>query len=297
MIKQRKWPIASGFGAAATILILAGLHNVMIFGQVQKPASSTESANKAEEKAWTILRNGLKEESADKRVKAVKALGMMHGSEEAEEAAKKATTDKKPNVRLAAVVALGAMKAERAKVELEKALEDSEPAVVLAAANSLLLIHDNEGYDVYFDVLTGEQRGSKGLVKEQLDTLRDKKHMAKLGFEEGIGFIPYAGMSYEVFKTVTKDDSSPVRAAAARKLAKDPDRGTAKALVAATKDKKWQVREAALQALTEREDAELVPQIAGAMDDEREEVRLAAAACVAHLTVLRSEKNPAETKN
>ena len=214
---------------------------------------------------------------------------MMHGSEEAEEAAKKATTDKKPNVRLAAVVALGAMKAERAKVELEKALEDSEPAVVLAAANSLLLIHDNEGYDVYFDVLTGEQRGSKGL--------RDKKHMAKLGFEEGIGFIPYAGMSYEVFKTVTKDDSSPVRAAAARKLAKDPDRGTAKALVAATKDKKWQVREAALQALTEREDAELVPQIAGAMDDEREEVRLAAAACVAHLTVLRSEKNPAETKN
>jgi hypothetical protein len=69
-------------------------------------------------------------------------------------------------------------------------------------------------------VLTGERRAGKGLIKEQLDTLKDKKKMAKMGFEEGIGFIPFAGMGYEAFKTVTKNDSSPVRAAAAKQLAR-----------------------------------------------------------------------------
>jgi hypothetical protein len=63
--------------------------------------------------------------------------------------------------------------------------------------------------------LTGERHASKGLIKGQLDSLKDKK-MAELGFEEEIGFIPYAGIGCEIFKTVTKVDSSPVRAAAGR---------------------------------------------------------------------------------
>jgi len=57
---------------------------------------------------------------------------------------------------------------------LHEALGDSEPSVVLAAANSLLLLHDDVGYDTYYEVLTGERRASKGLIKEQLDTLKDK---------------------------------------------------------------------------------------------------------------------------
>ena len=35
---------------------------------------------------------------------------------------------------------------------------DSEPSVVLTAANSLLLLHDDVGYDTYYEVLTGEGR-------------------------------------------------------------------------------------------------------------------------------------------
>ncbi len=167
--------------------------------------------------------------------------------------------------------------------------------VVLAAANSLLLLHDDVGYDIYYDVLTGERRASKGLIKEQLSTLKDKKKLAELGFEEGIGFIPFAGMGYEAFKTVTKDDSSPVRAAAAKQLAHDPDPGTAKALVAATKDKKWQVRAAALEAIAQREDRSLVPEIAAALDDEKDVVRFTAAACVAHLSELPENKSSANT--
>jgi HEAT repeat protein len=153
------------------------------------------------------------------------------------------------------------------------------------------------GYDIYYDVLTGERRASKGLIKEQLSTFKDKKKVAELGFEQGIGFIPFAGMGYEAFKTVKKNDSSPVRAAAAKQLAHDPNPGTGRALVKATTDKNWQVRAAALEAIAQRVDSSVVSQIAAALDDAKDVVRFTAAACVAHLSELPEKKsagNPAK---
>jgi len=60
--------------------------------------------------------------------------------------------------------------------------------------------------------------------------LKDPKALAKLGFEQGIGYIPFAGIGYGVFKTVTRDDTSPVRAAAAHKLANDLEPKSAEVL-------------------------------------------------------------------
>ena len=230
-----------------------------------------------------ILREALQDDSADKRAKAVRALGLLPRNPEAGKAAIGAPKDDKANIRLGAAAALGSMREEQATSELKKVLDDCEPAVVLAAANSLLLLHDDAGYDVYYGVLTGERHASKGLIEGQLDSLKDKKKMAELGFEEGIGFIPYAGIGYEIFKTVTKDDSSPVRAAAAKKLARDPNPDSGGALVTATKDKNWMVRAAALEAIAERGDRSLLPKIAAAMDDDKDLVRYVAAACVAQL--------------
>ena len=238
------------------------------------------------EKAWRILHGGLKDANSDRRAKAVRALGLLAGNTEAEKAAVQGLHDQKPNVRLAAAAALGSMHAEHAAGNLEEALGDPEPSVVLAAANSLLLLHDDVGYDTYYEVLTGEKRANKGLIKEQLDTLKDKKKMAQLGFEEGIGFIPFAGIGYEVFKTVTKNDSSPLRAAAAKKLAHDPEPDAAEALVKAVGDKNLVVRAAALEAVALRGDPSLLPKISAALDDDKDLVRFTAAACVAHLSGL-----------
>jgi len=262
----------------------------------RQPGASTAapSSQAAAEKAWGILREGLKNENADKRAKAVRALGLLTGSAEAEKAAVSALQDKKANVRMAAAAALGSMQAQHANLELEGVLQDSEPSVVLAAANSLLLLHDDVGYDIYYDVLTGERRASKGLIKEQLSTFKDKKKLAELGFEQGIGFIPFAGMGYEAFKTVRKNDSSPVRAAAAKQLAHDPNPSTAKVLVKATTDNNWSVRAAALEAISQRGDRSLVSAIATSLDDEKDDVRFAAAACVVHLSEMPAEKAPAE---
>jgi HEAT repeat protein len=120
----------------------------------------------------------------DRRAKAVRALGLLAGSAEAEKAAVQGLRDEKPSVRS-----------------------------------------------------------------------KDKKKMAEMGFEEGIGFIPFAGIGYEVFKTVTKNDSSPLRAAV-------------------------------LEAIALRGDPSLLPKISPALDDENDVVRITAAACVARLSGL-----------
>lgn len=252
------------------------------------------------ERAWLALQDGVKETSAEKRAKAVNALGLLSGNREAEGAAVEALTDEKYNVRSAAATALGGMHAAHAIPQLEKALDDDEPAVVLAAANALMLLKDNRAYDVYYDVLTGKARPSKGFIQEQLKPFHDPKQVAALGFEEGIGFVPFGGIGYEVVKRVLKSssDSSLVRAAAAKKLAHDPNPDSAEALVDATEDKSWIVRASALDAIAQRGDNALLPKITGSLRDSRDDVRYMAAACIVHLSDLggraRKRKVPAK---
>jgi HEAT repeats len=237
------------------------------------------------DRAWLILRSGLAFDNTEKRVKAVTALGVLKGNAEAEKLAIAALKDAKGDVRAAAATTLGAMHAVRAKAPLETALDDNEPAVVLAAANSLLLLKDaNFAYDVYYGVLTGTMRTNNGVIKEQMKILHDKKKIAELGLAQGIGFIPYGGLGYGMVKTLAKSDNSPMRAAAAKKLAHDPDPITTKALVEAAHDKSWAVRAAALEAIAERGDRSLLPKIADSLDDDKDEVRFTGAACVARLS-------------
>jgi len=257
---------------------------------VTPPAAKTPPAKEQHlnlrERAWLVLQDGVKENGAEKRAKAVNALGLLSANREAEGMAIEALTDDKYNVRSAAATALGVMHAVHAIPQLEKTLDDDEPAVVLAAANALMLLKDNRAYDVYYDVLTGKARPNKGFIKEQLKPFRDPKQVAALGFEEGIGFVPFAGIGYEVVKRVLKSasDTSLVRAAAAKKLAHDPNPASAEALVNATEDKSWIVRAAALDAIAQRGDKSLLPRISGSLKDTRDDVRYMAAACIVHLS-------------
>lgn len=47
---------------------------------------------------------------------------------------------------------------------LRKALSDGKPAVALAAAHALQLLSDPAGYEVYYEVLTGERKSAEGVV-------------------------------------------------------------------------------------------------------------------------------------
>jgi hypothetical protein len=258
------------------------------------------SVTSLRDRAWLILHSGLAFDGTEKRAKAVSALGVLKGNAEAEKLATAALKDEKGDVRAAAAAALGAMHAVRAKTLLEAALDDNEPAVVLAAANSLLLLKDtNFAYDVYYGVLTGTMRTNNGplkeQVKQQMKMLHDKKKIAQLGLEQGVGFIPYGGIGYGVMKTLVKSDNSLVRAAAAKKLAHDPDPITAKALVDATHDRNPVVRVAALEAVAERADPSLVLKLSDSLDDDKDDVRFTGAACIARLSTLPAKRRVSTT--
>jgi HEAT repeat protein len=207
------------------------------------------ASKRSKDQAWDLLKSGLTEDSTDKRATAVQVLSLLTGETRAMRLACDALGDPKPLVCVAAAFALGELHARSSIPKLEAALSDKEPVVVLAAAHSLLAMKDAAAYQVYYEILTGERQGKKSLVAGELDTLRDPKKMALLGFQEGIGFVPLAGISYTAIRTMVKDDSSPVRAAA-RVLADDRDPDIDDALVqVAIGDKSQLVRTAALDGL------------------------------------------------
>jgi HEAT repeat protein len=265
--------------------------------EMKSEPTKTETFRTPKEKAWSILKTGLAEDGAEKRAKAVNALGLLEGDAVAEKLAIAALNDEKANVRVAAATTLGVIHAQSAKLPLENLLDDSEPAVTLAAASSLLILNDNAGYEIYFAVLTGEKKASKGFIKEQMKILHDPKKMADMGVSGGLGFIPYAGLGYGAVKMVLKSEDSAtlVKAAAARSLAHDPDASSGEALLTATTDKSWIVRAGALQAISERGDKALAAKIVNSLDDEKEDVRYIAAGSVIHLDSLRAKKSIAKT--
>jgi HEAT repeat protein len=243
------------------------------------------AAQTPEQQAWSMLSSGAADKSARTRAIAVRSMGLVpHDSAVEKLAADTLQNDPSAEVRAAAASALGHMGAKRAIPALKMAAKDNDATVILAAASSLRLLGDPSAYLVYYAVLTGERKSGEGLIEEQKKMLSDPKKMAQFGFEQGIGFVPFGGLSYSVFKTLTKDDVSPVRAAAAVALAHDPDPKSGEALVKATSDNSWVVRAAALDAIAQRKDPTLIVGIMHSLADEKAEVKYTAAAAIYRLS-------------
>jgi len=245
--------------------------------QVAPPANPRETA-------WKTLDEAIEGDKAGSRALAVRALGFISGNTRARKTAEHALDDPKPEVRTGAAVALGEMDARSSIPRLKKMLDDPEPAVALAAAHSLETMHDEAGYQLYYQILTGDKKGSKGAVASEISSLKDPKQLAELGFEQGIGFIPFAGIGWEAYRMLSKDNATPVRAEAAKILATDPDPESGSALGdAATDDRNWVVRVAALSSIAKRGNPALLRAAVAAMEDNKPAVRYAAAATVVRL--------------
>jgi HEAT repeat protein len=244
------------------------------------------------EQAWGVLRANVAEKDTGKRAQAVRVLGLLPGESEALGMARKALGDEKPEVRAAAATALGQMRSRPSIPRLRTLLSDKEPSVVLAAASALMTFKDQSAYDVYYEILTGERKTGKGLITGEMQTLKDPKKLAEQSFDEGIGFVPFAGIGWAAFKTLRTDDVSPVRAAAAKMLAEDKDPESGDALVQAASNKNWIVRAAALESIAKRGDPHLLDGIVGALADENTSVRCTAAAAVIRLSTIASTPSP-----
>jgi len=262
------------------------VYGVLFFAAFACAFLPSANAQTPTDKAWSVLQEGLADKTTDERAVAVRVLGLLENNKQAEDLALKALADSKPEIRTAAADALGQMKAKNSAPKLADLVQNGEKEVpvVLACARSMVALGDNRGYSVYYAVLTGEKKSGGSLLDDQKKMLSDPKKMAQLGFEQGIGFVPFGGIGYTGFKMLTKDDTSPVRAAATRMLANDPDPKTREALLTAASDKSWIVRMAALDSLAQRGDASVIPKIMPNLDDTKDSVRYTAAAAILRLS-------------
>src|SRR5467141_3863276 len=252
------------------------------------------SQQTSRDKAWNILQTAAHASNFDKRANAIQALGLTSGEPEAVQLAEEALHDKEPTVRAAAAKALGAMRSTESISKLHDALSDKDISVCLAAAHSLIQLKENSGYELYYDVLVGERKSGKSLIAGQLNDLKTPERAVKFAFDQGIGFVPYAGYGMEAVRAWKKKSVSPTRAAAARELAEDPDPRTSRALAIAVSDKDWVVRSAALEAIAKRGDPALLESAAHDLSDKKDIVRFSAAAAVLHLA--RIARNASEKK-
>ena len=258
-----------------------------------KSANEQPSTADLEEKSWLVLQSGLRNKRVAQRMEAVKALSLITGNRQAIRFALRAMRDNNPKVRGAAAATLGELHATVALPALRAAISDKDPAVMLAAAHALFVMKDRMAYEIYYAILMGDKKTSEGLIQSQLDRLKDPKQMAQMGFEEGIGFVPYAGMGYEAYRQLMKHDNSPVRAAAARYLALDPDVISEDALIqVAVADKNIYVRQAALDALAERSDPQCIERLATNLDEPKYPVRYRTAATIIRLGGADERKAP-----
>jgi HEAT repeat protein len=245
------------------------------------------------DQAWTVLQDGAANKSAEQRLATMRVLQLVSGNAKVTTMAEQGLKDKDPEVRGAAALSLGAMGSRSAIPQLTAAAKgDTEGAVVMAAAKSLIQLGDEKGYTVYYAILTGQRKSGAGLIgsqEKQLDDLmRHPQQMEDMAFEQGIGFVPFGGIGLQAYQTIHASETKGplVKATAIKILAKDPDPVTAKALVAATHDKEWVIRAAAYDALARRGDSSLLPDLTAGLKDSKDEVKITAAAAIVHLSTL-----------
>lgn len=265
-------------------------------GKVPVVQPAIQRKGTTRDQAWTVLSDACTSDKSSSRATAISALGLVPESARARKMAEAALDDQDTHVRTAGAVALGKMQARASAPKLRKAADDEDPSVALAAAHALIELKDDSGYDVYYQVLTGGRRGSKGLIATQKAVLKDPKKMAELGVQQGLGFVPFASIGWQAIKTIHQDDATPVRAAAAKMLATDSDPNTTKALMDAAGDKNWLVRTAAIEALAARGDPAALDTVALYMTDEKDAVKYTAAAATLHLIALKEARRPARPR-
>jgi len=269
------------------ILAVAGFIGVL------SAAPSYLSAQTPLDQAWTILQTGAENKSKDQQVMTMRVLQLIPGNAKAVSLAEKALQDKDTEVRGAAALSLGAMGDKSAIPQLKGVIKnDKEGSVALAAAKALIQLGDEHGYEVYYAVISGTRKSGEGLVGDQTkelgQLLSNPKAMEKMAFEQGMGFVPFGGISLQVYQRIqqSKAKAPILKATSIKVLAKDPDPRSEKLIVTALSDKAWLIRAAAYDALARRGDAAVLPDLSAGLKDEKIEVQLTAAAAVVHLSTI-----------
>jgi HEAT repeat protein len=246
------------------------------------------AAASAQDEAWAALDQSLKA-GAEHKIQALAALATIRDCSEAVKRAQDAFEDKDAQVRQAAALALGQMKAKEAVPLLKRALDDTGE-VAFAAAKALTDIGDPSGREMLIAVLAGERKDTPGMITNAMRDAKHKLHhpqgLILMGAEDAAGamFGP-ASWGIEATKDAVdlKGKGTPGRAAAAAYLAKDTDPYAVTLLEWALGDDNQFVRAEAAKGLGVRGNAESIAKLRNLLSDSHTRVRAMAAASIINL--------------
>jgi HEAT repeat protein len=237
--------------------------------------------------AWSILEAGFHDKKTDNQVQAISALGLMPDDAKAVKTAEDLLHDANADICRAAVTALGEMNSTASLPKIKALISHSDPKIIVAIAAVLTKFKDPEGYEIYYELLTGERKGGGSVI----DGIKDKGAMEKMGVKTAVGFLPGGGAAtgaYDYFKHNGSSRSS-LDVTAVSGLAEDRDPVAEKAIVQASVGGKEVVQIAALRALAKRGDPSVIKDIEPAMDSNKPVVRYTAAATILHLSDLQQK--------
>ena len=130
------------------------------------PAPSA-APSENEMRSRQLLVDALSDKNPDTRKAAVVALGLVGAREPYVSLVESMLTDKDIYVRLAAVATMADLRGPRTVGALQKALYDESPEVTYAAAKQLWAMNDPEGRKAMMAVLSGEAKTSSGFLTLQ----------------------------------------------------------------------------------------------------------------------------------
>jgi HEAT repeat protein len=225
-----------------------------------------------------------KTQARQARIDAIAAIGTLSALEPAQKLLRDAAQDPDRYLRLGAVAAMGASKAEIFVPALKTALQDTAPEVSFAAAVSLWKMHDRSGESVLYAVLEGERKAKQGAVGSGLhqadQDLHSPSKLAEIGAEQGAyALLGPVGFGVDAFRMTRKgNNGNSARVLTATLLAEDNSEATMQQFLDALEDHDYFVRAAAARVLGDYRGKQVTDALQDAFEDPKPAVRFMAAA-------------------
>jgi HEAT repeat protein len=264
-------------------------------------SGGARAADDVSAKAEALLRDALTNRNPDTRKAAVVALSLAAARGPYLSRLIEMLGDRDSEVRLAAVSGLSDTKNKAGVAALQKMLYDDVPEVSFAAAKALWAMGDPSGRRALMAVLEGETQAASGFLsrqkREALRMMHTPRTALLFAARQGAAFAPVPGLGGGIssMQAILTDPEVSGRAAAALLLAQRRDAATLQALREALKEKDSSLRAAAVHSLALTNNPRYIKDIAPLIEDDKEAVRLRAAAAFIRLAGIQSRSAPPKT--